>query len=61
METQLCPVCTGSGIVDGGFYNRTSETWISSGGTEKCRSCDGRGYVIVPAIEEKLNVDIAYR
>ncbi len=47
METQICPVCTGSGIVDEGFYRRTSNTWTSCGGTEKCRSCDGKGYVII--------------
>jgi len=54
METTICPVCTGSCIVDEGFYRRTSDTWISSGGTEKCRSCNGRGYVIISTeVEEK--------
>ena len=52
METQICPVCTGSGKVDEGFYRRTSNTWTSCGGTEKCRACDGRGYVIIS--EEEL-------
>ena len=54
MTTQTCPVCTGSGIVDEGFYRRTLDVWTSCGGTEKCRSCDGRGYVIIPESEEEL-------
>lgn len=45
MEAQICPVCIGSGIVDEGFYRRTSNTWTSCGGTEKCRACDGKGWV----------------
>lgn len=58
METQICPVCTGSGIVDQGFYQRTSETWTSSGGTEQCRACNGRGYVIISG-EELNNPELA--
>lgn len=48
MDTQICPICTGSGLVDEGFYRRTSNTWTSAGGSERCRSCAGRGYVIIP-------------
>lgn len=55
MEVKLCPVCTGSGIVDSGFYNRTPDTWTHSSGTEQCRSCYGRGYVIIPSeIKKKV-------
>lgn len=55
MEVKLCPVCTGSGIVGEGFYERTSDTWTSCGGTETCRSCWGRGYVVIPG--EKANIN----
>ena len=48
MEVKICPVCTGSGIVDEGFYRRTSDKWTSCGGTETCRSCCGKGYVVIP-------------
>lgn len=44
-QPYCCPVCKGVKVVDGGFYNRTSETWASSGGTEMCRSCNGSGIV----------------
>ena len=47
MKAVLCPVCTGSGKVDAGFYERTSETWTNSGGTEICRACSGKGWVEV--------------
>ena len=47
MKAVLCPVCTGSGIVEEGFYQRTSNTWTSCGGIEKCRACSGKGWVEV--------------
>lgn len=40
-----CPICGGSGIVDSGFYNRTTQEWTSCGGTETCRACAGTGIV----------------
>jgi len=41
-----CPVCNGNGLVSNGFYNQTSGLWSSSGTAfEKCRSCDGQGFV----------------
>ena len=54
MEVKTCPICTGSGIVDEGFYRRTSDTWTSCGGTEKCRACNGKGYVIIPEINRDV-------
>ncbi len=42
-----CPVCNGCGQVDSGFYTQTSGNWSSGGGTEECRSCKGKGYVVV--------------
>ena len=40
-----CPVCNGKGFVDDGFYLGTGSSWISTGGTQVCRSCCGKGYV----------------
>ena len=47
MKAVICPVCTGNGIVDEGFYRQTSGTWLSCGGTEICRSCGGKGWLEV--------------
>lgn len=40
-----CPVCIGRGFVSNGFYSFTSNVWISTGGTEPCRTCGGTGVV----------------
>ena len=40
-----CPVCCGRGFVDANFYSCFSSN--SSGSPEKCRSCDGKGYIVV--------------
>lgn len=53
MKAVLCPVCTGSGIVVKGFYDRTSDTWTSCGGTEMCRSCGGTGFVVIAGHDEE--------
>lgn len=45
-KAQRCPVCNGTGHVDSGFYNQTSGDWSSAGGTEMCRSCNGKGFVV---------------
>ncbi len=47
MKAVLCSVCTGSGIVAEGFYRRISDTWTNSGGTEQCRSCEGKGHILL--------------
>lgn len=42
----LCPLCRGRGVVQRGFY--ITESYVipsTSTEPEKCRSCDGRGYV----------------
>lgn len=47
-RVHCCPVCGGNGIVSNGFYNHTGNTWISSTtAPEQCRSCSGKGYVVV--------------
>ncbi len=40
-----CPVCGGNGIAPSGFYMQTSGAWSSTGGFDKCRSCDGMGII----------------
>ena len=48
MHAEKCPICNGNGLVPHGFYNQTSGHWsASSTEPEKCRSCDGKGYVLV--------------
>ena len=43
---QTCPVCAGRGHVMQGFYTSVQvETYMSTGGTEGCRACGGRGIV----------------
>jgi DnaJ-class molecular chaperone len=47
-HVEKCPVCEGRGTVPHGFYDTTNGEWISTSIVpEKCRSCDGRGYVVV--------------
>ncbi len=38
-----CPVCHGTGIVPGGFYDSISKAWTSSIMSEQCRACGGTG------------------
>jgi len=50
MKAVLCPVCNGVGQVSAGFYNRGEDYpyWVVvSANPEKCRSCDGKGWVEV--------------
>jgi DnaJ-class molecular chaperone len=48
MQVLTCPVCGGRGVVRQGFYEGNFHNMIAStsaGGTEKCRSCGGKGYI----------------
>ncbi len=50
MEAIKCPVCNGNGLVPNGFYTQTSGQWdTTSAEPEKCRSCGGKGYLVVPS------------
>lgn len=40
-----CHVCGWRGIVPGGFYTALGDTWSSSGTSEQCRQCGGKGIV----------------
>ena len=52
-----CPVCGGNGLVTNGFYLQLSGKWSTSDATpENCRSCSGRGYIVVKD-EENKNID----
>lgn len=47
-QVKCCPICCGRGFVDNGFYSSTKTTCVSSTtGTETCRSCNGKGYIII--------------
>ena len=51
MTVELCPVCHGNGLVPAGFYstygNNPYNTVLNEVAPEKCRSCDGKGYIVV--------------
>ena len=45
MKPHRCPICDGRGIVPGGFYNATGETWTATNAAEPCRACNGIGII----------------
>lgn len=44
---QLCPVCHGSGVVSGGFYDHSGDCpyWTTDHAAEPCRCCGGEGII----------------
>lgn len=47
MSAQVCPVCGGKGLVPNGFYDVSSNLSTTSATPETCRSCQGKGYIVV--------------
>ena len=57
MTVERCPVCNGNGLVDNGFYLSAGNTgtWTtSSAEPDTCKSCAGKGYVVVE--DERLEI-----
>lgn len=55
MTVERCPVCNGNGLVPNGFYTQTTGQWSTTDASvETCRSCAGKGYVVV----EDDNIEI---
>jgi DnaJ-class molecular chaperone len=54
---QVCPICSGRGFVQQGFYTTYTGEW-TSGNTqsERCKSCDGKGYILI-----NQNNDVEYK
>ena len=50
-QAQVCPVCSGKGIVRSGFYPDEQPNNIMF---TKCRSCGGSGYVTVGVNENQV-------
>ena len=44
MAYQKCPVCNGSGLVRGGFYDPPMLTSCTA--VETCRTCQGHGIIV---------------
>lgn len=46
MQPYKCPVCDGRGFVPNGFYNTTTQEYVSVNTIpETCRSCGGTGII----------------
>ena len=45
---QKCPICNGTGIVSGGFFDHAGDmgTWVSDHAEETCRVCQGKGIIV---------------
>ncbi|MDP2364013.1 MAG: hypothetical protein Q8M94_09620, partial [Ignavibacteria bacterium] len=58
MEYQKCPICNGNGQVSGGFYNRPGDSlyWATNHTMEICRTCEGKGIIVAPNLEDENQV-----
>ena len=54
-HAERCPVCNGRGVVKPGFYNLGDTTSLA---IETCRSCGGKGYIIVPDKELPTHIKL---
>lgn len=63
---EKCPVCLGNGLVPNGFYSATRQeegclVWTSSSvDPETCRSCGGKGYVVVEPLIKEVDLEGKY-
>ena len=45
---KCCPVCKGKGTIGPFFYSHEpNNNWTVAAPPQTCRSCDGKGYIIV--------------
>ena len=61
MHVEKCPVCKGVGQVSAGFYSRGGdyEFWmVFATSPEQCRSCGGKGYLVVSDEEVKNEIQV---
>lgn len=49
VHSERCAVCSGTGHVAAGFYDKVTDVWSGSttGPFETCRSCAGRGFIVL--------------
>jgi RecJ-like exonuclease len=55
--TNVCPVCNGNGLVPAGFYNQagSQESYMTSSTTpETCKSCKGKGYILIDTTVQEV-------
>ena len=55
MEWQKCPICSGCGLVGGGFYDSPGQVdglgnrlWVSDDVAVTCRTCAGKSIISTP-------------
>ena len=47
-KPHCCPVCSGKGFVQSGFYQHIGDCGTVSDMTpEQCKSCEGKGFILV--------------
>jgi len=56
MTVEKCPVCNGNGLVSAGFYSTGGDfiyRTVGSTAPEKCKTCEGKGYIIIEMEKEQ--------
>lgn len=54
-ELHICPVCLGKGFLKSGFYSSVTGETFDSTRADKCRSCEGKGYLVFEEEVVKIN------